>query len=573
MKKIDRRQFLALAVGVTGDAAFGSAGGQTVSVTDFGADPTGKNDSTLSLENATSHLIETGGRTLLFPHGTYKLASVRHPALSFAGYSGFEVAGSGSTLLMGSDAACIAMTRCNNAAIHDLIVNWDPLPYTQGVVSSSGIGWFEITVDSGYPVSSHVTIWTIESYDRDRRNVARKALQIGGDKIIGVQSNGARALRVQLYHPMPVPLGTVLVLRFKGNHAGMELSHSRNISFHDVTLLSGYSIGYNIAYCENLAFHRCMIGFSPNSDRLLSTNADGMHITNCSGSLAIDHCIFQGTGDDAINVNTPLWHAQRRSNGRGAVVVSRNDTPLSSEDAPTVDDQLEVLDPRDLHVILRESPESNSTTTIAGNIPQGALVSDLNRLPATVVSHCQFLGNHSRAVLAHANLQVTNCHFQYTSLAAIMIAPDAYWMEGPATKNIVIDANSFVGCHYASLDPEGTVTVDVEQTFGRRTALPRAIAENVRITNNTFTDCYTSAISCRSIDNLSIAGNLVGKTWIGGSNQAAIQAGELKDSSITDNISAVPNVIDIRDSENTKLSGNHGFSQQIEATICSGPQK
>jgi hypothetical protein len=569
MDKVDRRRFLALAASVTGHAALGSAGGQTVSVADFGADPTGRNDSTVSLENAVSHFIKTGGRTLLFPRGTYKLGSVQHAALSLTRYSGFEVDGSGSTLLMGSDAVCIAMNRCDNAAIHDLTISWDPLPYTQGVVSSSGIGWFEIAIDSGYPVSSNVTIWTIEAYDRSLRNVAKKVLQIGGDKVIGVQSIGASRLRVQLQHPMPIPTGTVLVLRFKGNHEAIGLSHSRNISFRNVTLLSGYSIGYNISYCENMAFHQCMISFPANSNRLLSTNADGMHITNCSGSLAIDQCIFQGTGDDAINVNTPLWRAQPQSNGRGALLVSRNNTPLNSDDLPKAGDQLEVLDPRDLHVVIRESPESNSSSTIAGNIPQGALVGDLNRFPVTVVSHCQFLGNHSRAILAHANLQVSNCHFQRTTLAAILIAPDAYWMEGPATKDIVIDSNSFAGCHYASPDPEGTVTVDIEQTFGRRTALPRAIAQNVRITNNTFTDCYTSAISCRSIDNLAIAGNRVGKTWIESGSQPAIQAGELRNSSITGNISVVPNVIAVRDSESTKVSGNQGFSQQIDGKALS----
>jgi hypothetical protein len=214
----------------------------------------------------------------------------------------------------------------------------------------------------------------------------------------------------------------------------------------------------------------------------------------------------------------------------------------------------------------------SSTRTLAGNVVQGSLVDDTNRVPTTQVTNCQFLGNHSRAILAHANLEVSKCLFQNISLAAIMVAPDAHWMEGPTTSNIVIDSNSFSGCHYASADPEGSITVDIEQTYGRRTPVPRAVGQNVQILNNTFTDCYTSAISCRSIAGLRVSGNRIGRTWVGGGDHPAILVAELKNSFITGNISTASNALAVQDSDSTEVSGNQGFSQKMDGNLVAPPR-
>lgn len=46
-----------------------------ISVTDFGADPTGVNDSTAAINNAIAALISRGGGVLFFPRGIYKITS------------------------------------------------------------------------------------------------------------------------------------------------------------------------------------------------------------------------------------------------------------------------------------------------------------------------------------------------------------------------------------------------------------------------------------------------------------------------------------------------------------------
>ncbi len=552
---VSRREFLKLGAGTAGNAVLGKQEAvKGVSVIDFGADRTGHKDSAPSVAAAISHLLASGGQTLLFPLGVYRLSPAGPAAISLSNRAGIEIDGQGSTLLMSKDSLCLSLDRCANVNVRDLTIDWDPLPYTQGTVSDSGIGWFEIHTDDGFPGVPENGILAIESYDRSLQNIARDGIHIDGDKVVAVQPVGASRFRIRSSRILPIALGTVMVIRFKGNHDAIRITQCHDVAFTGVTLLASHSMGYNISLSNNLSFRQCTIGFPRAGQRLLSTNADGMHVTNCSGSLIIDQCTYQGMGDDALNVNAPMWRRRQEGSGTGAALVNRLGMAPAQNELPGPQDQLEILDPADLHRMQRLTQRELIATAASG------LVSDPSRVPVTTISRCHFAGNHARAIVAHAHLQVRNCSFRNTSLAAIMIAPDDYWMEGPATSDIVIDGNSFSQCHYASRDPEGTVTVDIEQTYGRRGPVAKGIAQNVQITSNIFSDCYTAAISCRSVDGLIIRGNQVGRTWMGGSGQAAIAGSELKNGNISGNTSTSANSIVVRDSESTRVADNHGFS-------------
>jgi hypothetical protein len=544
-----------MGLGLAGNSALNQSGASpSVSVADFGTDPTGHKDSTAGVAAALAYLASKGKQTLVFPSGTYRLDSARQAAISLNNQANITIDGKGSTLLMGNDCLCLAFDRCTNLILQNLTIDWRPLPYTQGTVSGSGIGWFEATLDAGFPAVPRDGILAIEAYDRSPGNFAKDGFLLSGEKVLQVSPLNGNCVRIRCVRLTPIPVGTAIVVRFKGNHDAIRLTQCRDVSFAGVTLHSSPSMGYNIALSSNLSFQQCTIGPPATSQRHLSTNADGIHITNCSGSLVINQCTFEGMGDDAININAPLWHLQKQASGPGAVLMKRSGSALAPEETPAPQDPLEVMDSGDLHIV--QHGTLSQLATAADNL----LVADPARVPVTAITHCQFHDNHARAIVAHARLQVRNCTFQKIRLAAILIAPDDHWMEGPSTRDIVIDSNHFSACHYGSRDPEGAVTIDMEQTYGRRGAVLRGSSQDVQITNNVFTECYTSAISARSVDGLEIRGNQVAHTWIAGPGGAAIEASALKHSAISNNTSSCPNTIAVKDSESTSVAGNQGFS-------------
>ena len=561
---MDRRTFLKLAGCSVGLHTFdGRHVMRTVSVTDHGADPAGNTDSTLAIGNAATRLVQEGAQVLLFPHGRYRLDSAEHVAIPLHDYQSFEVAGSGSTLLMKKDSVVLSVNQCANVTIRDLSVEWNPLPYTQGVVVNAESGWFDLRIDPGFPLPTNVTILAVESYDRTLRNITKNAFELSGNSITQVSATGEHSVRIAMENSTVLRAGTVVVIRFQGSHDAFRISRSSNITFSNVSLSSSPSMGYNVSFCRDLTFRKCAIGFGNNSARLLSTNADGMHVSNCSGYLTLEDCQFAGMGDDAINIYSPLWSIDEEPGGKGSVLVSKSHLPLSKQEAPSAADRLEVLHAGDLHMLKRSPGRAFAGTRDVADFPSTSLVADLDRVPDTTISRCQFHGNHARAIVAHAQLNVNRCSFQNLSMAAILIAPDSHWMEGPRTENIVIHENSFAGCHYASLDREGTITVDIEQSYARRGPVPAGMASNVQITSNTFSDCATAAISCRSIDGLTIADNRIGQTWVGSAPGPALLAGKLTNSRISGNKTRAANVIRVVDSVRTSVAGNDGFTQHV----------
>jgi hypothetical protein len=566
---MNRRDFLlaAAACSTTIASAGRASAAQQISVIDHGADPSGKQDSTVAIQDAISAMKTKGSPQLVFPRGTYRLMSAHRSAMDFTHMSNFEVDGGGSTILIGPDARCITLVS-SNAVIHDLVIDWDPLPFTQGTVTASGLNWFTLRIDSGFPVPPHADLVAFGAYDRSLKNLARKGFEVYGS-VSSVQAAGPADLRIELTRLLAIPVGTVLVLRFKLGHEAVSITGSQNITVRNLRIHSSYSLGFNISRSRDLRFEDVTIGMPSGSDRLLSTNADGMHITNCSGDLVIQRGVFEGMGDDAININAGILHFQPNAAVSGAL-TNHAGSILPPSEIPDPRDRLDILDPHDLHVIGHASTAPTAsgtmTTQLEGSIDSsalnGALIVDADCTPTTRIVDCQFKGNRARAIVAHNNLQIENCTFHNTTQAAILLAPDAVWMEGPATRNVTIQSSHFSGCHYLSNEPEGSITIDVMHSYSRRTHVPNREGMNMRIIENSFDSCPTAAITCRSADQLVIESNRFGPTWTGGDGATPPRAmilAQLTNSTISRNLSTTPNAIVIKNSEDTTVSANDGF--------------
>lgn len=553
----DRREFLKRTLVASAVVAMPVKGivQDTLIATAFGADPSGQADSTAAISAAAQAAMQSNIKRLVFPRGTYRISTASTTVLTLIGKYGLEIDGNSSRFVMGTDALVIMMDKCRNIVVKDLIIDWHPLPFVQGTVLSSGLGWCEINLDPGFSLPAISSILSVDAYSHSLRNIDPMNLSIPGSAVSSFGLSRSGILRVTYKSLTIPPKGTPMIVRFRGGHDAVRITNSDGIAFNNVHLLASPMMGYNISYSSNLQFRSILIGFEPESTRLLSTNADGMHVTNCSGSFVVDNSTFQGMGDDAININSTIWRAHKAMSASKAMLfrMQRGQAAPNNEKEQLKDtDDVEVLDARDLHVIER-SHAANMP------VPDGAMIAVANWIPQTRITNCKFFGNRSRAILGHANMTIQHNVFKNMSLAAILLAPDSYWMEGPATENIVIDSNSFGGCHFASNVEEGSIVIDVEQTYSRRGKVPFGEAHNVSITNNTLNQCYTAAISCRSVDRLLLQGNQVGVTWNGKGGGPAIILEEITNGTVTHNSSNPRSVLSTKQCFSTLVSDNPGF--------------
>ncbi len=491
--------------------------------------------------------------------------------MEFNQWPNLEIDGGGSTLLNSSSGRTIYLNGCSNVNVHDLAIDYDPLPFTQGTVSASGPDWFILRVDSGFPVPPQTELTALGAYDRSIRNYAQNPIEIYGKDVASVQATGTSDLRIQFKNPKTIPVGTVLVLRFKQSGEALGIKDSQNVTVRNLNLYSSHSMGFVIATSKDLLFDGMTIGMPAGSNRLLSTLADGMHCTSCSGSFTVRNCTFQGMGDDAINIYARMLRLKNDPTAGIPAVVKGSGAAINPGEAVPVkpSDRLEVIDPRDMHAVTHArlvpaqgaafhvQPESGNPSDL-----DGALVVDPEFSPTVQITNCRFLGNRARNVLVHSKAQITNCFFQNSTSAAILLAPNPEG-EGPLTRNVTIQGNHFVGCHYGFKAQEGSITVDTNPYFSQRKPVPNAQASGVKISDNFFETCPTAAISCRSVEHLTIENNRIGRTWTkwdSGNPPRAIILSQITDSAVLGNTSTIPSAIVVQNSPSVNVANNTGFT-------------
>ncbi|HEX6773130.1 MAG TPA: right-handed parallel beta-helix repeat-containing protein, partial [Acidobacteriaceae bacterium] len=144
----------------------------------------------------------------------------------------------------------------------------------------------------------------------------------------------------------------------------------------------------------------------------------------------------------------------------------------------------------------------------ASDVPVGALVCNLAGAPQLQVSESHFLGNRARGIVAHANVTITNSEFSGCSLPAILLAPDAHWMEGPAVQKVVIRDNHFSNCAYGKPDAsQGVITIDTTHDARPERSGGPQVNKDIVVSGNTFDPSPAPAIYCAHASGVSLLKN------------------------------------------------------------------
>lgn len=104
----------------------------------------------VDLQALIDQAVKTGGGTVTVPRNAYRLAS----KLCIRNANGLVLDAQGSTLVFTDDRdGGIVAEDSKAVTLKNLTIDFDPLPYTQGVISQADAKGkhYDITVDAGYP--------------------------------------------------------------------------------------------------------------------------------------------------------------------------------------------------------------------------------------------------------------------------------------------------------------------------------------------------------------------------------------------------------------------------------------
>jgi hypothetical protein len=271
-------------------------------------------------------------------------------------------------------------------------------------------------------------------------------------------------------------------------------------------------------------FNNLRVIRAPGTNRLLSLNADAVHLSDCSGPITFSNCEFEGMGDDAINIDSGYYKILSSTSSPPAlqwkldvkypILLNADYLPRPGTILEIVDPATQVLegrarvlpptDPQTNGIINVQLVEADSTIRL-----EGLIACDAREGTTTEIHDCNFGGNRARAILVHNNAKIYRNRFYGQSLPAILLSCDTnYWMEGPLIRDIEIYQNRFEFNYYGSMDyRRGAITIDTAENTRVLDTSPGRVYRNISIHDNQFTNSCGCAIFAARASGLSLMRN------------------------------------------------------------------
>jgi hypothetical protein len=206
--------------------------------------------------------------------------------------------------------AVLRLKRADNVVIRGLVIDYDPVPFTQGTVTRADATSIEFEIHAGYrDLTSVFQNAPMHFFTADgRRHPDSYDFQSFQLELLSPRKG-----RALVKNPLPAILRpgdlVALDLRRQGGSAVEIRNCPGPVLFEDVTLQASPSLCFVGRYCdEAVTFRRVTIRPGPppagaDQPRLLSSNADGVNFVMCRRGPVIEHCDFSRMGDDSMNVH------------------------------------------------------------------------------------------------------------------------------------------------------------------------------------------------------------------------------------------------------------------------------
>jgi hypothetical protein len=424
-----------------------------------------------------------------FPPGTYDIVDVEDgaSALTIQASPAVTLTGDASHFVIRNPKSGFLLTdRSQDVTVQGFSVDYDPLPFSQTRVESVNrlTGKVVVQVEPGFPELDAYHFSTSKTWDGERRGILKDPvvdgrLKAGVPNTVTVKSverlgRGRYRLDVGFEDVFFFRAGDRYVHLARGGPAVFVSHASTHVTFRDLTIFSGPGPAFLSGGSSGVSLEDTNVVMAPG--RWHSVDADGFIAYRNRSGPHVRGALFEGTGDDVINMNTaPAVALERLSDLRFLLVGRTNhlDTRHSFEVQPG--DLIRVYNPK------------------AGELVGESEVTDV--LPRTLADGTQAHDVAFASRLANANYGDRE--------DAPIFYNDSNASEGFSVRNTTIRNTRRYGIVVQAHD--GIIEDNlIEATSGNAIVLFNTIhsgsgfaARNVVIRNNVFRDCYHQRVMQR----------------------------------------------------------------------------
>jgi hypothetical protein len=414
-------------------------------------------------------------------------------------------------------------------------VDYDPLPFCQGTIRAvdATAGSFDLEVETGYPApDAENFVKAMEPYGKWGMIIdpATRRIRAGTPdhymtprwehregrtwRFFTTQEHyrlGLRHMRVgDSYVHLARGYGSAVLAQ------GCEDIEIQNVIIH---ASPGLAVGL-VGNRGKIAVRGLEVRFAPNTTRLLTTNADGVHCQQNRAGPIIERCYFEGMADDAINIYAPP-NVLLEIRGPTEWLVSPQCLVLPG-------DRLQVFDPKTGRIrgevkALKVAVEGRRLLLTLDKPLEGAAAGRDHRDADTLynldacgagfrICNNHMKGNRRYGCLLRAGGGfVEDNVFEDTTGAGVVLTNEPDWPEGPVPWGITIRNNRFLRggtCQGYADSPHGAALAVRAARLGFGLAEGDGI-HDVAIEKNEFVDRAGAAIYVGGARDVTIRDNRV----------------------------------------------------------------
>ena len=328
------------------------------------------------------------------------------------------------------------------------------------------------------------------------------------------------------FGPQRPEVGNFLILRHsRRDHAGMFLSHSRNVSIENVEIYHTAGLGILSQFSEDISINKVKMIPNPKKQRYLSGHDDGFHFSNCKGTIHVTNCTFAALMDDPINIHGTsvkiidmlepdklrcrFMHHQ--SVGMQWARAGENVGFVSSLTMETVGfgkvKAFMAIDDENFEIAF-EQP-------IPTVIQNGDALENLTWSPDAYIADSKFLSCRARGILVSTpgKVVIERNHFE-SSGSAILIAGDANnWYESGAVRDVTIQYNVFADPCLTSMYQFSEAIISIYPEIPQSSTTRERYHRNIVIRDNEFHPYDYPILYAKSVDGLEFKNNSLNRSY------------------------------------------------------------
>jgi len=486
--------------------------------------------------------LADGSKTIVVPPGRYRVTPRNRECLALRDLKDVRIVCSGVEMICTETTRALSISNCLNVTVVGLGIDYDPLPFTQGriIALSADKSVHDIELTDGYATSDTATTFKYEIFRPDTRTY--RCGEYGIETLERPDPKRLRITRHGSHAEDPEQVGDIIVIGAEYAPHGsiphaVEVAGSKGVRLEDISVYASNCFGFLEYNCDGTTYYRCKVDRRPAETdpvrradpRIRSLNADAFHSICAVQGPAYIECVGRFMGDDCINICGD-YHLVTVSTGRVLRVLSKQRDGINiaagdpvellsysglrlpdakvvslGSDSEVSEEEKQFLSKQGMDAGIKEylthAGAFRITLDREVNLPMGSAICSTSRTGnGFLVRGCDFGFNRSRGILVKAsdgaiegNTLVGNV------MAAIMVAPEWWWLESGSSNNVTIANNTIRDC--------GDVAIAVYAFGGAPTVAPAGAHNNITVSGNSMTGCPLPNILVTSTRGLDLGPN------------------------------------------------------------------